>query len=71
MSRKVTVTLTRKEAMEMFHALGNSLDSGDEDLMSLFNGDRRSITAALRAQKKVAEAIYRPRNRRSDKGGER
>jgi hypothetical protein len=69
MNRKVTVTLTLKEALEMAHALGNSLDGGDEDLMALFNGDRRNIAAALRAQKKLNAATYRPRNRRAENRG--
>lgn len=56
MPRYATIKLTKKEAMAIIEALGNTTGHNDV-LVNCFNFDYRSINACLRGQNKIEKAI--------------
>lgn len=58
MSRNITLRLTQREAEALCHAAGNSLQGDEMENLALFNDERISLSAALRAIRKLEHEIY-------------
>jgi hypothetical protein len=56
MAKTVVVRLTVSEAVNLSHAVGDSLHS-EEDALAIFADDRRAVSAAYRGQRKLNDAI--------------
>ena len=58
MKRNITIRLTQREAEALCHAAGNSLQGDEMENLALFNDERISLSAALRAIRKLEREIY-------------
>lgn len=61
MRSQITIKLTAKQAQALLRAAGNTL-GWEGDAINVFNGDRRDMNAAYKAQEIIREALKRTNN---------